>query len=294
MRQDVPDGSQDVTLSEDDSDSETGRRRFGERDARRLLLDAAHDLVAQAGGLNVSLEGMRLDDVSRHAGLSRSTAYRVWTSKEAFHLDLLKDLAGPSWQGTAAFDQQTIDLASTVVADNLGKLQTPEGRQALMREAVRVAAHRNFEALRESAEWRTYVALTASLLTLTGTDHRRGEEVSAALAESERVFIAKMARFYNNMAVILGFRLKPGLPDFETFAALGAAVVEGLALREAIAADIIGQVVVIDEQDGPREWSMPALGFMAILDAFIELDPDYDPGAALAEYLKRVATAASE
>ena len=254
------------------------------------MLDAAHDMVSEAGGLSVSLDRLALDDVCARSGVSRSSAYRAWSSKDEFNLDVLRDLAGPSWQGTAAFDKETIEHASAIVAENLAALSTPAGRWGLVREVVRVAAKRNFIAVGQSTEWRTYVALTATLITFAREDDSVRREVQAALRSSELKFIGMMASFYDDMSVILGFKLRSPHTSWETLAAMGAAVIEGLALRQIIAPDIVNAEVSLEEDSGLKEWSLASLGFMAIVDTLVELDEDYDPQAALAEYLKRLSS----
>ena len=129
--------------------------------------DAAQRLVERDGGLTVSLEHLGLDKVIREAGVSLMTSvYREWTNKDAFYVDLLCDMAGPSWQGTAAFDEKTIQLARDVVAEHFDQLQEGrEGRRQVLKEAVRRAAKQNFDAVVASAQWRTYVALTATVLS---------------------------------------------------------------------------------------------------------------------------------
>ena len=254
------------------------------------MLDAAHEMVSEAGGLSVSLDRLALDDVCARSGVSRSTAYRVWSSKDEFNLDVLRDLAGPSWQGTAAFDKQTIELASAIVAENLASLSTPAGRWTLVREVVRVAAKRNFDAAGQSTEWRTYVALTATLITLERENDAVRQEVQEALRASEIKFTGMMASFYDDLSVILGIKLRPPHTSWETLAAMGASFIEGLALRQMIAPDIVDAIVNITDKDATEEWSLAALGFMAIVDTLVELDDDYDPQAALAAYLKRLSS----
>lgn len=254
---------------------------------RRKLLDAAQRLVERHGGVSVSLD-LTMEQVMAEAGVSRSTMYRTWPNKGAFEVDVLTDLAGPSWQGTAAFDAETIALAYSVIADRLHDLQTLEGRERAMREAIRQAAQRNFEAVIHSPQWRTYVALTATAKTLAEAECRIA--VLEALVAAERNFLGKMAQFYQGMADVLGFRLRN--PDFtyEQLAAVGAAVVEGMGLRQVIAGEHTGRPVTIEGPDGPEDWNLAALGFYGLVTNLIEPDPDYDFQTALAKHLKGLST----
>lgn len=253
---------------------------------RRRMLDAAQRLVEQAGGLSVHLGNLPLDRVIKEAGVARTSVYREWDNKEAFYLDLLSDLAGPGWQGTAAFDEETIKLARNVVADRLDQLQTPGGRRRVLEEAVRQGARQNFGAVVASTAWRSYVTLTATLLSSPEETRRRIQE---SLQAAEQVFLERMSDFYADMTVILGLRLRSHVKSFQTLAAVGASVVEGLGLRQMLIPDVVNAPVLVEGPDGPEEWHLAALGFLGILDALVEPDPAYNYPEALATYLKRLA-----
>ncbi|RBY95408.1 hypothetical protein DQ237_15245 [Blastococcus sp. TF02-8] len=252
------------------------------------MLDAAQRLVDRAGGLTVSLESMTLDQVIKEAGVSRTSVYREWDKKEDFYVDLLCDLAGPSWQGTAAFDEETIRLARSIVAERIEELRTEEGRRRVLRETVRRAARQNFNAVVASSQWRTYVALTATVMSLSDNEART--RVRDALQAAERVFIERMSNFYADMSIMFGFRLKSYINSYETLAAVGASVVEGLGLRQSLTPDIVNRQIMIPGPDGPEEWHLAALGFLGILEQCIEPQPDYNPDDALKDYLKQLAS----
>ncbi|TPG14047.1 TetR/AcrR family transcriptional regulator [Pedococcus bigeumensis] len=253
---------------------------------RRRLLDAAQRIVERAGGVSVTLD-ITLDMVMKEAGVSRTSLYRAWPRKEEFEVDLLCDLAGPSWQGTAAFDEETILLARNVVAERLELLQTSGGREQLLREIVRRAANQNFSALVASAQWRTYVALTATILSMPDEDRRT--RVRDSLQQAEAVFIQHMAVFYEGMSAILGYRLREPDLGFERLAAVGAAVVEGLGLRQLISAATVDAPLILEGPNGPEEWSLAAYGFFGVINQMIEPDPGYDVTTALTDYLKSLA-----
>src|SRR5689334_20987803 len=110
-----------------------GRRaRLTNDQVARRMLDAAQSLVEETG-LTVSLEHLSFEEVIQRARVSRSAAYRLWPYKDEFFVDLLCDLAGPSWQGTAAFDKETILLVEELVTKNFDRVATAEGRRWLIR-----------------------------------------------------------------------------------------------------------------------------------------------------------------
>ena len=262
--------------------------RGDELPLRRKMLDAAQRLLDQAGGLSVTLEDLGLDKVIKEAGVSRTSVYREWENKEEFYIDLLCDLAGPSWQGTAAFDEQTILLARNVVTDDLSALASAEGRRQLLIKAVNVAAEQNYRAVITSIQWRTYVTLTATVLSIS-TESSGRARIEQALRRSEAFFLGKMADFYSDMAIVLGLRLRSYVPSYELLAAAGAAVVEGLALRQTLMPELVNQRIVIREGELAGGWHLAALGFLGVFDGMVESDPAYDLGEALPRYMKQLA-----
>lgn len=273
----------------DESPIARPERSTSEERLRRRLLDAAQSLVEAQGGLRVSLDQLSLDQVLNHAGVSRSSAYRVWPNKHEFNLDVLCDLAGPSWQGTAAFDEATIKLARDIVAERLGDLATAEGRRRVLVETIRQAAQQNYEAVVKSGQWRTYVALTATVLSIPQEHADDRKRILDALQTAELTFLSKMADFYSDMSIILGVRLKPHVPDFVTLAAAGASVVEGLSLRQLLASAVVQTPLEDVDEDGQR-WHLAALGFLGVFDKLVEpvSDDKYSLQDAVATYLKRL------
>jgi AcrR family transcriptional regulator len=254
---------------------------------RQRMLDAGLRLVEAAGGLTVSLEHLSLESVIKEAGVSRTSVYREWESKDAFNVDLLCALAGPGWQGTAAFDERTIQLARDVVAERLAELHHVDRRRLVAEEAIRLATRRNFEFIATSAQWRTYVALTATLLTMSPESPDRAR-IQEALRASESVFIGRMADFYSDMAILLGFRLKSYVPSFHVFAALSASLVEGLSLRHILAPELVDTPLAPPAGDANVEWHVSAAGFLALFREMMEEDPDYVFSTAITTYLKRL------
>ena len=250
------------------------------------MFEAARQLV-YALGVQVSLEELSFEQVIELAGVSRSSAYRLWPYKGDFVQDLLCDLAGPNWLGTAAFDQETIDLAANIVMSNGDKLDSPEGRRQVLLDAVREGVAQNFKAIVESREWHIYVALNASIRT-AGDDESR-LRIAAALQHSEMTFVDRMADFYSGMLKVLGLRFRNDSYTVQHMAVAGAAVVEGLALRRLITTAVDGAKrppyvpdhgwslgdLLTANLPGPGEsdaqhWSLAALAFLGIVDALTE------------------------
>lgn len=174
------------------------------------------------------------------------------------------------------------------MAENLGDLTTREGRERLIRELIRVAAKRNFDAITRSTQWRTYVALTATALSLPEDESR--QRVQKALQAAEHKFLGNMSQFYDDMATVLGYKLRQHVRSFETVAAVGGSIVEGLALRQILVPHILARQVMLPGSNGIEEWHLAAASFLDLIMGMVEPDPDYDPSTALVDYLKRLAS----
>lgn len=252
------------------------RPRLTLEEVEDRVMRTAHELlIGETGGLTVSLEHINLEVIIGAAGVPRSSAHRRWPTKDDFVVDFLCNLAGPNWFGTAAFDPETIRVAIGVVQQQSELLATEEGRWYLTREAVRVGAKQNFEKIVESVEWRTYVALTATVMSIPDEETRN--LIQEKLRASESGFIERMTRFYAGMASVLGFRARPPY-TFEHLAGAGAAIVEGLALRAIVSLDLVRDPLQLQDPDGlAKEWTLAAAGFLAILESIVEPDPHHTP-----------------
>ncbi|WP_174720155.1 TetR/AcrR family transcriptional regulator [Cryobacterium sp. TMT2-15-1] len=236
------------------------------------MLAAAVDRV-NADGLTVSLEHISLEDVIRDAGVSRSAAYRRWPYKDLFFSDLLKELATattPAEIGARA----SIGMVKSLVEKHLDWLRTPELRHRLVVELIRDAATHDFQFVYESTEWRTYLALHATFLSLAEGELR--DDVQAALAAAERGFTDRIARSWEQLARLTGYRLKPELnATYETLARLLTATSRGMVILARATPDIATSRILTDPFGTGEitEWSLPALGLGSVAFTFLEPDP---------------------
>ena len=104
------------------------------------------------------------EHVIRDADVSRSAVYRRWPYKDLFFSDLVKELAKDATPPAIVSDE--VDLIRQIVAERLDWLGTPGGRHRLMLELFRQLSPLDFQALYRSPQWRTYLALHATFLSL--------------------------------------------------------------------------------------------------------------------------------
>ncbi len=267
--------------------------RVAADEVRKRMLDAGRELALESGAA-LTIEHMRLEEVIQRARVPRSSVYRMWPYKDDYIDDLLCYLAGPgSWfSDRPAHDPETADLVKRVLAGNEHLLATPEGRRALLREVVRVSVALNYELLSESVHWRLHTALIATLGSTRSGEARR--KIAAALEEAQSVSRDAMVELFGFLASALGFRLRDPGRTAEHMQLAGGLLVQGMALRNVQVRTAMGdteEVVHVDAllnaplpgpglNGEPAEWTLAAFAYLGVLEAFVELDPDFDPSAA--------------
>ena len=245
-------------------------RRLSDRETERRMLQAAVAMVSRTG-LTVSLDHISFEDVIRDADVSRSAVYRRWPFKDLFFSDLVKELAA---NATPTIVADELDMIRQVVAAHLDWLETPELRHSLFVELFRRLSLLDFQTLYGSPEWRTYLALHATFLSIADGDLR--DQVQAALARSERDHIAQVARAWEHMAGLFGYRLRPELgATFETVATMADATMRGLVISALSMPEVASYRAQASPfgASGTDEWSMPAMGLVGIGSTFLEPDP---------------------
>jgi AcrR family transcriptional regulator len=252
-------------------------RRLSDQETEQRMLRAAVRMVSSAG-LTVSLDHISLEDLIRAAGVSRSTVYRRWPHKDLFFSDLVKDLARTATPSVVA---EEVALIGEVFAERADWLDSPALRQGLVAELFRRLSLLDFQMLSGSAEWRTYLALQATFMSLADDELRA--QVQSALAESEREHLGRVAGAWEQLAGLLGYRLRPELgTTFGDLAALLNATMRGLVIMAQSVPELGQQRTAARPLPvaATAEWSLPALGLASIASAFIEPDPgiEWDQG----------------
>jgi AcrR family transcriptional regulator len=247
------------------------RRRLSDEETERRMLEAGAALVNREG-LTVSLEHLSLEEVIAEAQVSRSTVYRRWPYKDLFFSDLLKELARAMSPAAVSAEASGLALISQLVREHADWLETPEDRERLILEMIRVGAANDFYTMRASVEWRTYLALHATFLSVVDQELRN--ELREALTQSDRAFIERLAASWQRLATLLGYRMRPEVgATYETVATLLSADLRGHVLM-SLASPELARTGAAPEGSAPAGWSPPALAAAAIARACFEPDPD--------------------
>ncbi|SMQ68212.1 TetR/AcrR family transcriptional regulator [Agreia sp. VKM Ac-1783] len=266
----------------DDSELLNGARstRMTSEQIRRRMLDTALQSVGQ-GGMSLGFPGLQMDEVITAAGVSRSSVYRIWNSKELFIGDLLNEAA--SHFSAELSDDRALRTAIDLISSRPDLHSSESGRLRLIREAIRVVLEQNFYSTIDSPAWQSFLATSAALLADDGNEALR--RVAETLRQGSDRFIADMAAFHEALTCLLGFKLRDDfVGGYTLYAVLGSSIVEGLAVRHLSNPTVtdnfyMGPPTLTDE---PTEWAPSAIGFLAIFDQFLVADPDFDPSTICA------------
>jgi AcrR family transcriptional regulator len=248
-------------------------RRLSDQETERRMLQTAVAMVNRHG-LTVSLDHLSFEDVIRDADVSRSAVYRRWPYKDLFFSDLVKELAKDA---TPSIVDDEVALMRRVLGDRMDWFETPELRHGLVVELVRQLALFDFQTIYGSPGWRTYLALHATVASLAQGELR--DQVQGALTQSERRRTIRIAKAWQQLTGLLGYRLRPELGvTFEAMATMLNASMRGLVISALSTPDIAEHRVqanpfgAVDRE----EWSLAAIGIASIASAFLESDPDVD------------------
>jgi AcrR family transcriptional regulator len=262
--------------------------RVPAEEIRQRMLDAGRELAVEAGAA-LTIEHLRLEEVIQRARVPRSSVYRLWPYKEDFIDDLLVFLAGPgSWFTGGTFDPRTFAIVQETIEGNKDRLATPEGRWAVLREATRLGAARNYKAFSESQTWRLHMALLATLGSTRSGEARR--KIAAALEDGQTRSRDSLVGLYSYLKAALGLRERDPARTVEHMVLAGGIMIQSFGLRNIQVQAASGDPVAdsVNELlnmplpgpglDGtPTPWTLAAFSYMALMEAFLEPDPDWTP-----------------
>lgn len=266
--------------------------RVPAEEVRRRMLEAGRELAIESGAA-LTIEHLRVEEIIQRARVPRSSAYRMWPYREEYIDDLLCYLAGAgNWfNDRPVFDPETFTVLKQAVEDNRELIGSLEGRRALLCEIVRLTVAQNYAALTESGTWRLHMALSATLGSTRSGEAR--QKIAAALEQSQRVSRDSLVAVFGFLAAELGLRMRHPAATIEHMQLAGGLLVQSVALRNvqvraAAGGDDSGEAALVDTllnaplpgpglHGQPAEWTLAAFAYMGVVDAFIELDPDFTP-----------------
>jgi len=254
------------------------RPQSGLDDARARVLDRAIRHVEETG-LSLGMNSELVERLAGDAGVPVRQFTKIWPSADSFLADLFCELANQARIDRA--DTQTLLSTWQYLGTRVDDLRTAEGRRGVLIDLVRIVTKYNFEVVTASNKWRTYAALSTTIISWPDPEART--RMLDALRASELSFVDTMESFYRNLMPTMGYRLRAGFHnDYQPFVIAAASVIEGLGIvRETVPA-LVDAHFDLPSADATESWSVASIAFMGVLDAFFELDPAFVPEDAIA------------
>lgn len=255
-----------------------GQRRSRE-ELRALLIRTGRTLLREEG-LGTGAESLSFkrvfDRVEFDTGVrltNASVIRRIWENQADFQTDVLVDVALAQNEGD--IDRTVKAVEPTLSAVDLGSL---ESRLQAMRELCRIGGAANMQAVRQSDNWPSWIAIWA--VAADGESTERRKRVTHALMTGYETFTERIEAVYAAMTAYLGFRLREGF-TLRQFSIAVDALGQGCGLRERVDDSMLNSIV---RKTGPRgetqEWTLFAVAFEALVHQFFEIDPEWMPGSA--------------
>ncbi|RGE21429.1 hypothetical protein [Leucobacter sp. wl10] len=243
----------------------------GADDVRTRVLRSAISHV-ESVGLSLGANAALIDKLSTEAGVTARQFAKVWPSSDAFLADLFCELANQARIDRA--DTNTLLTTWQYLSARVDDLRSIDGRRSVLIDVIRTAAEYNFDVVTASNKWRTYAALSTTIMSWPDDEDRT--RVLDALRASELSFVETMEGFYRNVLPTIGYRLKPVFNnDYQPFVVAAASVIEGLGIVRATVPALVEAHFDLRAETGAEAWSVASLAFVGVVDAFIEPDPEF-------------------
>lgn len=257
----------------DDHHHKPGRKPI-HAEVREKLVRSGLEMMLQRG-FRASLNKLSFVEVVESSGVSRATAYRAlasededspseWLDRALLKAALRDAPSGSEYDSTAA-------AALAVYEDNAERISDGTVRDLtdIVRAMIRVATATNLNAVLNSAHWKAYMVAASSLAT-QGPD--ADPEMLEILHDNESRAAAEFARLYETMGAAFGRRIRPEY-SWEQLATMLAAMVEGLAMRDAYSEHLQPVVRCTGPGGSEEPWDPLGVGTEALIMAMTEPIP---------------------
>ncbi len=251
-------------------------RRRTRAETRELVVSAALDLVRERG-LGVEPTTITYQKVFDHLEatsgirITRASVHeRLWPSQDAFQIEVLLRVSRMATGLSAAADAAAAAISQTLEWNSL----------ATMREVARVAPDQVLEIAAADPLFYSWVGFTLSLAKDSGTsaDSRRtlAQTAAAEYAETEE----RGAELVKAVADTIGVRPRSDMfsnPQdcYRLVAQLGLTLAEGATVRMRFDENELPDIQLMTGPDGAEQtWTAFAAGYWALLNTFLEIDPD--------------------
>lgn len=252
--------------------------RRSREETRELVLGAALELV-RSRGLGVEPMTLTYQQVFDHLEATRgvrvtraSVHERLWASQEEFQLDVILRVSSMDTGLDAAVEVAAESIARTANAHPLDRL----------RDLGRTAPNAVLRIASQDPLFYSWVGYTLSIAKDASTPAtkraRLAEQASREYADAEKRG-ADLVRLLSGAIGVRPIRSLFNSDDegFQTIARLGLTLAEGAIVRMRFEEDELPNIVLKTGPDGEEQtWTAFAAGYWALLNTFLEVDPDAD------------------
>lgn len=249
-----------------------GRAKLTDIETETRMLDAGVKYVTRQG-LSLSLEHLSMEDLIKEAGVSRTSSYRRWPTKDHFAADLLLRLATAAEMGEDL--SPLVGAMGTLSADLFDDLASEQGRRDLVVEVLRAIMSADFHAMLDSPQSRTFIVLRAAHIGLPDGDVR--SRVAEIIRHTEQDFARTRAVAFELLSRFIGYRLRQ--PDAIGWHQLSVAIgsqATGTLIRAYADRDGVTGTRLLRPFGSSRDadWSSATLASVGMFLDATEPDPD--------------------
>lgn len=197
---------------------------------------------------------------------------RIWTNQSEYQTEVLVAIASND-------GSEVLESAFRALQPSLARFDrsTIEGRYGALRELARAGGARHIALLGDSKRWQRWVGVWALVMAGTGPDTKADGPVADALRTGYESVTQRFELAYARMLSSFGFRLRHPLTLRQLTVATGA-LAEGCVLRYGVDEASTRSIIRPTGPNGEdQEWTLFSVGIEALLNAFVEIDPDWDP-----------------
>ncbi len=248
------------------------------------MLAAGHTVLVD-GGLGTGVDHITFKRVferlSTDQGIHLTNASvigRIWPDQAAFQTDVLLDFAR---QESSSQFLQTLGPLQTMV--QRADLSSVGSRTLALQQLCRVGAAANIQAIRDSPTWDTWRGVWAYAFQRAGRRPKgpvKGgarQEVRDTLLRGYDETTRHYQELFEAVGPLLGFRLRRPY-TYRQLAVAVAALAEGCGLRDQVDPGSSREILRPTGPAGEKqEWTLFGIGLEALLNHFLEPDPDWRP-----------------
>jgi len=248
--------------------------RHSREELRTTLVEEGRAILLaeglEAGSRNLTFKRV-FDRVEAKSGLritNASVIKRIWENQADFQADVLVSIARGEARRAQVSGQRVVTMLTQF------DMTSPESRSHALREVCRTEGNASSEAIDDSANWQLWIGVIAMATSAAAPELQA--RIKAAIADEYESVTRFWSRNFTALVGLIGFRIRhPWSMDHFSTAAIAFA--EGCALRQMTSPD----VVMVTRPTGPdgadQEWSPYATGMEALVNLYLEPDPEFRP-----------------